>query len=136
MKTKGFTLTETLITGALVGVLIIVGTLLLSMERARTRDAQRLTDMTRLASGFALLYSQKASYADAATGCAAVGVSAAACTLTDTLAGLDGLKDPGRFTYTVSKVPDRDDFGVRFQLERRYGALGAGRHTLTKNGIQ
>lgn len=136
MHKRGFTLTETLIVGALFGIVIIVGTLLLSMERARTRDAQRLADMTRLASGFALLYAEKASYADAATGCAKIGVAANTCTLTDVLPGLDGLKDPGRFDYTVSKVPDRDNFGIRFRLERRYGTLAAGAHTLTKNGIQ
>lgn len=136
MQRRGFTLTETLITGALFGVLLIIATMVLSMERARTRDAQRIGDMTRIASGFALLYAQKASYADAAAGCSKVGVAASSCTLGEVLPGLEAVKDPGRFSYTVSKVPDRDDFGIRFRLERRYGSLSAGPHTLTKNGIQ
>lgn len=136
MKRPGFSLTETLITGALVGVLVIVGTLLLSSERARTRDVQRLADMTRLSSGFALLFATKASYSDAAVGCPKVGSNAAACTLTEVLPGLEKVADPGRFQYTVTKVPDRDNFGIQFQLERRYGSLGAGAHTLTKQGIR
>ncbi len=136
MQRRGFSLTETLITGALFGILVIVSTMLLSMERARTRDAQRLTDMTRIASGFALLYAQNASYADAAVGCPTVNTAAAKCTLTDVLPGLTDLKDPGRFSYIVSSVPDRENFGIGFHLERRYGTLAAGAHTLTKNGIQ
>lgn len=136
MQRRGFSLTEILITGALFGLVLVITTLLLSMERARTRDAERLTDMTRLSSGFALLYAQKASYADAAAGCPTVGANANTCALTDVLPGLDTLKDPGRFSYTVSQVPDRDDFGIRFRLERNHGQLTAGSHTLSKNGIR
>lgn len=136
MKRPGFSLTEILITGALFGLVIVISTLLLSMERARTRDVQRLADMTRLSSGFALLFAQKASFADAAAGCPKVGSNASACTLADVLPGLNELKDPGRFSYTVSQVPDREDFGIQFRLERGYGRLTAGPHTLAKNGIR
>lgn len=136
MKRKAFTLTETLIIGALFGAVIIAGTLLLSVERARTRDAKRITDMVRLAAGFSLLYSQKASYADAASGCSTVGANPAACSLGDVVSGLGQLHDPGRFAYTVSRVPDRDDFGVAFRLERSYGSLAAGPHVLSKTGIR
>ena len=135
MKRTAFTLTETLIIGALFGLVIVVGTLLLSTERARTRDATRIADMTRLAAGFALLYGQKASYADAAVGCPAVGSSATQCTLTDVVSGLGQMHDPGHATYTVARVPDQDDFAVSFHLERGYGTLKAGIHYLTKTGI-
>ncbi len=132
----GFTLTETLIVGALFGLFILAGTLILSSERARTRDTKRLADMTRLSAGFALLYGQKASYADAATGCPAVGVDASKCALTEVVTGLDAIKDPGKFSYTVQRVPDRTDFGVAFRLERSYGALKAGAHFLSKAGVR
>lgn len=135
MKHKGFTLTETLIIGALFGVFVLAGTLLLGAERARTRDMKRVADMTRLSAGFALLYSQKASYVDAAAGCPKVGSDAAACALTDVLSGLNGLKDPGKYRYTVVRVPDIDDFGISLHLERSYSALKAGTHVLTKTGI-
>lgn len=137
MKQKdGFSLAETLIIGSLVGGLLLVGTLLLNNERARTRDAKRIADMTRLASGFTLLYAEKASYLDAAVGCSKVRQLASTCALTEVLPGLNTVADPGRFSYTVSRVPDREDFGIAFTLERSYGALKAGRHTLSKNGIQ
>ncbi len=132
----GFTLTETLITGALFGLAILVSTLLLSNERARTRDALRIADMTRLASGFALLYAQQATYAPAAVGCGSVGSLASVCTLTAALGDISTLKDPGRFRYTVSQVPNRDNFAISFRLERRYGPWFAGPHFLTKAGIQ
>lgn len=136
MKQKpAFTLTETLIIGALFGVVIIVGSLLLSAERARTRDAKRVADMIRLSAGFALLYSQKASYAAAAAGCPTVGADPTRCSLNQVVVGLGQIKDPGRFHYTISRVPDATDFGVTFRLERTYGTLLAGTHTLSKSGI-
>lgn len=132
----GFTLTETLIIGALFGMFVLAGTLILGSERARTRDMKRIADMTRISSGFALLYGQKASYADAAAGCPTVGSDATKCTLTDVLSSLDSVNDPSRYTYTVARVPDRDDFGIKFRLERTYGALKAGEHILSKTGIR
>lgn len=135
-QNHGFTLTETLITGALFGLAIVVSTLLLSTERARTRDAIRLADMTRVASGFALLFSQQASYAPAAAGCGQIGSAVSSCSITTPLGSVADLRDPSRGAYTIARVPDRDDFGVSFQLERRYGNFAAGQHVLTKAGIQ
>lgn len=136
MKRKAFTLTETLIIGALFGVFVLAGTLILSAERARTRDMKRVADMTRLSAGFALLYSQKASYADAAAGCGSVGSDVRTCGLTDVMSSIDVIKDPGKFHYTIAKVPDANDFAVSFRLERSYGTLKSGTHFLTKGGIQ
>ena len=135
MKQKGFTLTETLIIGALFGVFVLAGTLMLSSERARTRDTKRIADMTRLAAGFALLYSQKGSYVDAAAGCPRVNSNPAACSLTSVIGALDAIKDPGRYHYTIYKVPDQDDFAVKFTLEKSYGSLLAGTHYLNRDGI-
>lgn len=132
----GFTLTETLIIGALFGLFLLAGTLVLSAERARTRDMKRVADMTRLSTGFALLYGQKANYTNAAAGCPTVGSDATKCTLTDVLDSLSSIADPGRFAYTVARVPDRDDFAIKFRLERTYGTLKAGEHILSKAGIR
>ncbi len=136
MSRRGFTLTETLITGALFGIVILVSTLLLSNERARTRDARRVADMTRAASGFALLFASEASYAPAAVGCPTVGSQLNTCTLTSVLGPLATLHDPGKFSYTISMVPTRENFGVSFHLEHRYENWAAGVHVLTKAGIQ
>ena len=136
MQRSGFTLTETLIVGALLGLFLLAGTLILSSERARTRDAKRMADITRIASGFAILYAEKASYASAATGCSKVGADAATCTVVPPITTLDAVKDPGQFAYLVSRVPDKDDFGVTFHLEKSYGSLTAGLHTLSRSGIR
>lgn len=131
-----FTFPETLVVGALFALFVLAGTLALSIERARTRDAVRIADMTRVAAAFAILHAQQASYASAAEGCSAVGDLVSACTLDTGVVGLGSLKDPSKYTYTVTRVPDRDDFAVSFHLERRYGSLAAGTHSLTKAGIQ
>lgn len=136
MKRRGFTFPEVLITGTVFALLILIGTLLLSLERARTRDAIRIGHMTRVAGLFGLLYAQEGSYAAATTGCSHVGQPVSACTFTQALGGADDLTDPGRFSYRVVRVPNREDFAIEFRLERTYGALPAGRHVLTKQGIQ
>ncbi len=132
----GFTFAETLIVGALFGVFVLAASLLLSIERAKTRDAIRIADMTRVAAAFAVLHAQSASYSGAAEGCGAIGDPVTACSFAGDLTGLGTLQDPGKFKYTVSRVPDRDDFGITFHLERSYQSLAAGQHTLTKTGIR
>lgn len=137
MKQKpGFTLTEFLIIGAIIALLAVGGTMLIGIERARNRDARRIADITNFAAGFAVLYAQDASYAAAAEGCSKVGDLASTCSL-PTLTSMESqLKDPGSFTYTVSHVPDAEDFGISFRLERSYGQYGAGVHQLTRSGIK
>lgn len=125
-----------LLAGLGLAVIIAIFTLFLLNERARTRDAERITDVTRLAAGFALLYNQKASFLDAAVGCPTVGSLASACTLQNIIPGIGDIKDPGSFSYIVSKVPDRDDFAIQFRLEKKYGTLLPGFHLLTRAGIQ
>lgn len=136
MKQKGFSLVRILIFGFGIAVVIAVFVMLLLGERARTRDAQRIGDMTRLAAGFALLYNQKASFLDAAAGCPTIGSLAGSCTLESIIPNVKTIEDPGSFGYLIRKVPDRDDFAVQFRLERKYGTWAAGYHVLTKSGIQ
>ena len=68
MQRRGFSLPETLIIGAIAVLLAVVGTGLLSLERARLRDAKRITDITRFAGAFAVLYAQHGGYEQAAVG--------------------------------------------------------------------
>jgi type II secretory pathway pseudopilin PulG len=136
MERRGFTFTETLIVGVVFAIVLLGGTWLLSMERARARDAMRLADMTRVANAFSLIYAQSASYEAAAAGCQKIAQPVSACTLATDVPGLAEIDDPGRFEYIVTRVPDREDFGIRFRLERSYGTLAAGYHTLSKNGIR
>jgi len=136
MRRSGFTLTETLILGAVVVLVAVIGTAVLATERARVRDAKRIADITRLAGGFAVLYAQEGGYESAAAGCDTKGDPASSCTLSSLLTTGEGLQDPGKFSYTVSRVPDHQDFGISFRLERSYGTLAAGTHVLSKQGVR
>ncbi|USN53723.1 MAG: hypothetical protein H6760_00955 [Candidatus Nomurabacteria bacterium] len=135
-KQKGLGLIELIIIIGLFGLLIVLGVIMLGNERARTRDSQRLADMTRVQAAFQLLYYTQASYAEAADGCDEVGTAVAACGLDRYLNGIGTLQDPGSFSYRIAKVPDEHGYAVEFTLERGYGTLAPGSHFLTEQGIQ
>lgn len=133
---SGIGLISTLLTLTIVSASLAVVGLLLSQERSRVRDARRMADMVRVQYAFETLYREKASYADAATGCGQVEALVATCALTSYYSSIAELKDPGRLAYRVTKVPDEKDYEVTFQLERGYDGLLAGQHTVSKNGIK
>lgn len=133
---SGLSLIELLIIIGLFAALVTLGLFVLSNERARVRDSQRIADLTRVQAAFQLLYFEKAGYQEAASGCASVGDDVNKCGLGNYLNGLSTLRDPGRFNYQISRVPDESDYGVAFTLERTYGGLKAGQHVLSKSGIR
>ena len=59
---KGFTALELLIVLAVFGLLVTLAVLSLNSARARTRDAQRLSDVSVLRNGLSQYYSEKATY--------------------------------------------------------------------------
>ncbi len=135
-RQSGLSLIELIIILGLFSVIVFLGVVLLGNERAKTRDAQRLADMTRVQAAFQLLYFEKASYKEAAAGCDAVGDDVSACGLERYLPGIGTLDDPGRFSYTVASIPDDGGYAIEFTLERQYGTLAPGKHRLTKAGVQ
>lgn len=134
--TRGIGLISSLLILTAVSASLAVVGLLLSQERSRVRDARRMADMVRVQYAFETLYREQASYAEAAGGCSQVEALVATCTLNTYLPTIAALKDPGGFAYRVTKVPDAKDYEVTFQLERGYDGLLAGKHTVSKNGIQ
>lgn len=136
LNQKGIGLVSTLFLFTLLAAFLAAVGLVLSQERARVRDAHRITDMVRVQFAFATLYQQKASYKDAAAGCSTVGSAVSTCTLAQYLPTIASLKDPGSFKYAVSSVPDDTNFGVSFTLERGYENLAKGKHVVTKDGIR
>lgn len=136
LNQKGIGLVSTLFLFTLLAAFLAAVGLVLSQERARVRDAHRITDMVRVQYAFATLYQQKAGYADAAAGCGTVGSLVSTCTLAAYLPTIATLKDPGSFKYTVSAVPTDTDYGVMFTLERGYDTLAKGKHVLSKDGIR
>lgn len=139
MKQKplpGLSFLATLINVAVLALIAAAGILLLFSERAQTRDALRLADMAKVRLGFELLYFEKNSFIEAASGCKEVGALVSTCTLATYVPDIAQIRDPGKFHYTISVVPDSDDYGVQFTLERRRGNLAAGTHTLTHAGVR
>lgn len=122
-------------------VLVYLGTLALGFsiiggERAKARDAQRVSDMARLQVGFAMLYNRTASYATAATGCSALRAPVRTCSLSQDMPDIAKLRDPRSGDYLVTKVPDQNSYEVTFTLERGTSTLAKGKHILTQNGVK
>lgn len=59
---KGFTVLEVLIVLAVFGLLVTLAVLSLNSARARTRDAQRLSDISVLRNGLSMYFSEKATF--------------------------------------------------------------------------
>lgn len=113
------------------------GFLLINQEKARTRDAKRMSDMTRVQAAFELMFNQTASYAMAATdGCSQTGMPVSSCALGTFLPSIGQFKDPGKYAYIVTAVPTELTYQVTFTLEKDYGTLKAGKHTLSPDGIK
>lgn len=118
-------------------VVLFIGVRLISAERAKSRDAQRVADMARLQVGFLLLYNRTASYAGAAqNGCSTANVPVRTCNLAQDFSTISTLRDPRGGDYLVTKVPDATSYEVAFTLEKGATGLAAGRHTLTPAGIR
>lgn len=136
MNNKGFSLKELIIFTALLLAVMVLGVVLLRGERARVRDAKRIADMTQIRYGFEILFNRENSYAQAAQGCSEAGVLVSSCSLSEFLPNISKIKDPGKYSYKVTKVPDEENFEVTFYLEKDYDSLLAGKHTLSSAGIR
>jgi Tfp pilus assembly protein PilW len=133
---KGLSLIELLLFAALIGLLLIFGVLVINSERAETRDSVRIADMSRIQYAFEVMFFEKNSYKDAGQGCPSVNSLVSQCTLSKYLPNIAAIADPGKSKYTVSKVPDDENFEVTFYLEKGYDSLRAGKHTLSSQGIR
>lgn len=134
---KGLTILQILIWVLVFGLLLAGFFLLLNSERAKTRDAKRVSDITRLQAAFEMLYSEKGSYEEAAIGgCQKPGISVRTCKLSKYLPTIASFKDPAGGEYIVSRVPDKSSYEITFILEKNYDSLKAGQHTLTPDGIK
>ncbi|MFH0828940.1 MAG: hypothetical protein V1907_02055 [Candidatus Kerfeldbacteria bacterium] len=133
---RGLGLVSTLLVLSLLAAFLAAVALVLSQERARVRDAHRVTDMVRVQFAFETLFREKASYKDAAAGCPTAGSLVSACSLSTYLPSIAQLKDPGKYTYRVTTVPDDSNYGVTFTLERGYDTLVKGKHIVSRDGIE
>lgn len=123
-----------------IGIVCLViggGFLLLNNEKAKTRDARRLADMARTQAAFELLYNATASYATASQdGCSQVGALLSQCNLSEYIPTIAQFSDPGKYSYQISQVPSAEGYEVTFSLEKQYGNLKSGKHTVSPAGIK
>lgn len=136
IRENGFSLVEGLIVILLVFAVVALGIAQLNNERAQVRDARRISDMVRVAAAFDIMFAESNSYAGAAIGCGQVAVLVSTCKLQTYVSDITTLLDPGKNQYVVTGVPDNDSYEVTFVLERGYGTLTAGKHTVSELGIQ
>lgn len=134
---KGFSLVQILVIVIIFGLLISGGFLLLNNEKAKTRDAKRLSDITRLQAAFEFLYNDTASYLGAAQdGCNQAGMLVSRCNIGTYLASITKFGDPGKYQYLVSVPPTANTYEITFTLEKEYYGLKSGVHTLSPGGIR
>ncbi len=134
---KGLSILSIIIIVVVFGATVGGAFVLINNEKAHTRDAVRLSDMTRVQAAFEFLYNQQASYALAAeNGCNQAGMLVSQCSLGEYYSTINQLEDPGKYQYKVSTVPTENEYGITFTLEKDYQNLTAGEHLLTQDGIQ
>ncbi len=134
---RGSTLVNVIIIVIVFGIVIGGCFYLIGEERAKTRDAKRLSDISRIQAAFEILYNDTASYELAANGgCNQEGSPVSSCNLSAYLPTIADFKDPGSSRYLITEVPSETAFGVSFQLEKEYGTLIEGKHKLTPAGIK
>lgn len=127
---------ELLLFAALIALLLVFGVLLTNNERAKTRDALRLADLSRTQYAFEVMFFEKNSYKEAASGCPKINDLVSQCALSQYLPNIAKISDPGKYQYKITKVPDDENFEVTFYLEKGHGDLRAGKHTLSNQGIK
>jgi type II secretory pathway pseudopilin PulG len=132
---RGASPAEILLALMVLGILVFIGVVQIRSERARTRDALRIADMSQLASAFRALAAVEGSYQAAGATCT-VGDPVAKCELSTYLPSVSHLVDPLGAPYTVSKKPGPDGFAVEFTLERGAPGFVRGAHVLTEKGIR
>ncbi len=147
----GFTLIELLVVIAIIGLLASVILVSVSNARAKSRDAKRASDMTRMVTAFELFNAANRGYPAAASG-DPVGMSpsfiASLPVAPDPADGVCATTNPdtgliaNRYTYVpsgtatvVNGVTVYPDYRYYFCLGRQTGDIEAGIHYLTPKGI-
>ena len=133
--TRGASPAEILLALLIVAAVSFIAVVLVRSERARTRDAIRIADMSQIGAALRAIAAVEGSYRSAGATCA-VGESVGGCSFGTFLPNATTLADPLGTPYTVQRVPDATGFAVAFTLERGFGSYAKGAHLLTEAGIR
>lgn len=108
-----------------------------SYQRSLKRDAARLDVIRQAEAAFQKIYYSTGSYQAAAKdGCSTVGAALSTCNFLSVSVDVSVLRDPGKSSMRMTRVPDQSGYEATFVLERRHGSLAKGPHTLTPQGIR
>ena len=146
---KGFTLVELLVVIAIIGLLSTLAVIALGSARSKARDARRISDIKQIQTALELHYADAGKYPIEAT--AVTLGSATQDVLHDSGFGASGTIPAGAEIY-MGQVPGQidtpagigvysytsatgDTYTLSFELEGKVGALGAGTHTASPEGI-
>lgn len=132
---RGASPAEILLALVVLGAVAFLAVVAVRSERARTRDAIRIADMSQLAAAFRAIEVVEGSYRSAGATCAE-GDSVTKCTFGTYLPNAARIADPLGAPYRVQKVPGAEGFAVAFTLERGVGSYNRGQHLLTESGIR
>ncbi len=102
-------------------------------ENKMARDATRLADIRQIQAAFELIYRDNKSYQSAA--CQKDDL-VSLCQLAEHLPQIAQIGDPGKSHYLVNETPGETGYSISFSLEKSYGELSAGLHTLSEDGIK
>jgi len=134
---KGITMVQLLIWVLVFGIIIGGGIILINQEKSKTRDAKRISDITRLQAAFEFLFNDTNSYEGAAQdGCSKFGDPVSHCNLQKYLPNIANFRDPTGGNYVVTVLPSQDNYEILFHLEKNYDEFRAGKHTLSPAGIK
>jgi prepilin-type N-terminal cleavage/methylation domain-containing protein len=150
-NTKGFTLIELLVVIAIIGLLSSVVLVAVYNARAKSRDAKRVSDMTRMVTGFELFNATYRGYPTASSGVpndmvpnfiasfpTSPDPADGTCAATNPSTGQPAntyYYVPTGTTSVVSGVTVYSDYAYYFCIGRQTGDVEAGIHYLTPRGI-
>ena len=148
---KGFTLIELLVTISIIGLLSTMAVFSLNSARTKARDAKRMSDMKMLSTAMEIYASDKGTYVDGFTGCAAKGHINSCDDIMyagDVLLSTASLKDPADVTdvcvfdsasaceyHLFENIEAGWDWSVCFYLEKGAGIYGSGMHAIGPGGV-
>lgn len=131
MSMSGFTLIELLVVIAIIALLASVVVVSLSSARARSRDANRVSQIRQIAGAIELYFSDNGTYPPSTT----VLVPNYIGTWPRYPSPVDGAAC-ATSTYAFATTPTATSYAMPFCLGTQSGTYAAGSHTLSQSGLQ
>jgi prepilin-type N-terminal cleavage/methylation domain-containing protein len=128
-RRNGFSLTEILVVMAIIAVLFTVSVFMLRINRQKTRDAKRVSDIRQIQVALEMHYNDENRYpSQIQTGAPIAGETTGIVYMMSVPADPLGT---GEYIYQYNSESPYDSYAISFRLERGIGELAKGPHTVT-----